>query len=121
MESLHLFIIDDDELTLKVVSAILKRKGINVYPFSSAVAALKEVGNNKPDVILLDLVMPEMNGFEFLIALKEKVSSLPKVIIGSGSQSSKDKTRSLELGASDFINKPYEFNELLLRIIKQAS
>lgn len=109
--------IDDDPVLQKILKSKLEKKGVEVFSFLDPTTALKEIHGIRPEIILLDIMMPQMTGFEVIQKLKqEKSEHHCRIIVASGRQFTKDRLQSLELGADDFIEKPYDVNELYLRI-----
>jgi len=109
--------VDDSQDSLVMMTAILAAEGYDVRPADSGTLALASVESTKPDLILLDVRMPGMDGFEVCRRLKERADSreIPVVFISSLSDV-KDCVEGLELGAVDFISKPFQRQELLARI-----
>lgn len=109
-------IVDDEPAILTALHGILKPI-YTVYTANSGEKALKIAGKNKPDIILLDVLMPEMNGFEVLAELKKSDSTrnIP-VILLTGLNDAKDEEEGLSLGAVDYIRKPFNSRVVLIRI-----
>lgn len=115
----QLLIIDDKIAIAKIISVYLSEEYDVIY-FDTPVKAIQWLyDGNRPDVIILDLRMPEMNGDEFLIYLKKNglYKDIPVVVL-SGEESSDIRIKMLELGAEDFILKPFNPMELKIRIKK---
>lgn len=95
----------------------LKNNGYNVIPVEDGQAALTKALEIKPDLILLDVMMPLMTGFEVLSALKQDERSKDIPILLVTAQSSEDEVlKGLEMGADDYITKPFSPNELAARV-----
>ena len=111
-----LFIVDDDEDTQRMLKFTLKKRGFDVFSEINPVKALDRIEEINPDIILLDLMMPEMTGFEFLNQIKDhSLRKNLKIIVGSARNFEKDRITVLEEGANDFISKPYNISELVLK------
>lgn len=110
-------VIDDSADVHRLLSARLKQEEIELQGATSPREGLAMATANPPAVILLDLDMPEMDGFEVLRALKDNPAThhIP-VIIVSGMTSMQDKVTAFELGAVDYVTKPFEFTELRVRL-----
>lgn len=109
--------IDDDRLQLNVYDEYLRGQGYRVELMSEPYEALRVLAKYDPDLILLDINMPEMDGFEFMMTLR-KISgkeSIPVIMI-SGLTDQENIVRSLRLGAVDYIRKPLIREELVLRV-----
>ena len=112
-----ILIVDDEPINLKVFGTILKGKGYDFETASNGTEALDAVKEYRPDLILLDIVMPDMNGYEVCQALKksEDTSHIPVVMITSLIDR-ESRHRGLDSGAIDFLCKPVDPQELSLRI-----
>ena len=109
-----LLIVDDEPRIRDLVRMNLELEHYRVIEASNGIEALKELRDNLPDLVVLDVMMPEMDGFETLKAIRE-VSTVPVVML-TVRQSEQDRIRGLDLGADDYIAKPYSPRELLSRI-----
>jgi response regulator RpfG family c-di-GMP phosphodiesterase len=111
-------VVDDDVTNLKMAGTILSRQHMRVTALKSGRALLDYVRDNRPDLILLDVRMPEMDGFETLRRLKQETSSgqeIP-VIFLTADENAESEMKGLELGAMDFIKKPFVPEVLTLRV-----
>ena len=111
-----ILVIDDDAANLRMASHILNAEKARVSCLKSGEEALKFLQENRPDLILLDIHMPGMDGFETMTALKQNqaTASIPVIFLSADDDSSAE-TRGLALGAMDFIKKPFVPEVLLLR------
>jgi DNA-binding response OmpR family regulator len=112
-----IMVVDDDMISNKVISAILINNGYNLILFSNGHKAIDYLKNNKPDLILLDIIMPEIDGFEVCTIIKKDMSNkgIP-IIFLTGNSETEDIVKGFELGAVDYITKPFNSAELLARI-----
>ncbi len=112
-------VVDDDLINLKIAGRILKKHGVRVTGLTSGSALLDFIEvNGKPDLVLLDVKMPEMNGFETLERLQIQTGAkdaIP-VIFLTGDDDSDSEIKGLGLGAMDFIKKPFVPEVLMLRV-----
>ena len=111
-------VVDDVKTNLISAGEILSENGMDVTGITSGEKLLEYVKTNRPDIILLDVYMPEMDGFETLEKLREMeggYDDIP-VIFLTGSDSFKIESRGLKLGAMDFIKKPFDPDVLVLRV-----
>lgn len=109
-----ILIVDDKASVRKLVQEYLVEQGYRVVTADNGQNALHIARNEKPDLILLDIMMPEMDGFEFVrIFRKEKDTP---IILLTAKLEETDKVLGLELGADDYITKPFGMRELLARI-----
>lgn len=110
-------IIDDDEITIKVLSHTLGHKGYTVSYSMTGETALEHIEGNVPDLILLDINMPGMDGYDVCRLLKKDTrwQHIPVIFITSSHQTS-ELIMGFEAGAVDFISKPFNLPELLVRV-----
>jgi diguanylate cyclase (GGDEF)-like protein len=113
----RVLVIDDSEFIHELVRARLRQEGLQVEHELSGEAGLRRATQNPPDLILLDVEMPEMNGFEVCRRLKEgpETRHIP-VIFLTGQSEQGDKVRGLDLGAVDYVIKPFDEVELRARV-----
>lgn len=112
----HILVIDDVTTNLRYIGEVLKES----YALSMAKSgeqALKQLAKNVPDLILLDLKMPGMDGFKFLSNIKddEKYKDVQVIVLTADNQDESE-SKALELGAVDFIKKPFTPDDMLERI-----
>ena len=112
-----ILIIDDSELMVKLTADILQSRDYKVVSASDGIDGLRMVTEEKPDLVLLDIVMPGMDGFEVCKTLRENpANNLMPIIMLTAQENEDDKLAGLELGADDYITKPFNPRELLSRI-----
>src|ERR671916_470625 len=109
-----ILLVDDDAALLEVMSIVLASEGYRVVTAADGAEALREVERNRLDLVVLDVMLPRISGFEVLKKIREK-SDVPVVMLTAKGQSV-DKVVGLELGADDYITKPFDTKELLARI-----
>src|SRR5215469_1957950 len=109
-----ILVVDDEPRIRDFVRMNLELEHYRVIEANNGLEALEELRANLPDLVVLDVMMPEMDGFETLKAIRE-VSTVP-VIMLTVRQSEQDRIRGLDLGADDYIAKPFSPRELLSRI-----
>ncbi len=109
--------VDDEPLNLMVLEGVLVPKGYEVIKAAGGKMALEMIQGQKIDLVLMDVMMPGMNGFEACMKIKEddKCRSIPVVMI-SALTSKEDRIMGIEAGAEDFISKPFDPGEVLARI-----
>ena len=105
---------DDDPQLLRLITRNLQLEGYDVLAASDGQQALELIENNAPDLVLLDVMMPRMDGFTVCYRVRE-FSSVPIIIITARGQD-QDKVRGLDLGADDYLTKPFSVDELLARV-----
>ena len=107
------FIIEDDQAIAHLISINLHLEGFQTAAFSDAESALLTLEKEKPDLILLDIMLPGISGFELQSRIKEQ--KIP-VIFLTARTSLQDRLLGLELGGDDYITKPFDNRELVLRV-----
>jgi len=112
-----ILIVDDDAPSLQTLSSILLEQGYGVRRARDAQTAWMIINNSPPDLILLDVRMPKMNGFEFCQKLKANkgISDIP-VLFLSALDETEDKIRAFKVGGVDYITKPFQVEEVLARV-----
>lgn len=121
-----IFCIDDDRALLALLSTLLRNAGHDVVEATSAQEALAMMPSYMPDIIICDIEMPEMNGFQFLQAMREEHHELDDIpfIFMSSHDENDDLIAGLELGADDYLKKPVEARYLMAKVkafLRQAS
>lgn len=109
-----ILVIDDDDNTLWLLGTLLQHNGYDVVKSASPLEGLKLAGEHKPDLVLLDVMMPEMDGWEVCKRIREK-SKVPIIFI-TAKNAIKDVVKGLEIGGDDYIAKPFDNRELIARI-----
>jgi len=107
-------VVDDEPQILRVMRASLPVRGYEVTTASTGEEALTQLRKHVADVVILDLVMPEMSGLEVCRGIRE-FSSVP-IIVLSAKGSEGDKVAALDLGADDYVTKPFGMDELMARV-----
>lgn len=112
-----ILIIDDTELMVKMITDILTLEGYEVVSTNNGTEGIQMVMAQKPDLVLLDVIMPGLDGFEVCKLLREDESNnLMPIIILTAQGNEEDKLTGLELGADDYITKPFNPRELISRV-----
>lgn len=118
----HIAIVDDDPINLKIAGKMLAKHDMKVSCIPSGKALLSFVKNNRPDLILLDILMPEMDGFETYEGLRKyeaeaETAEIPVVFLTADSDKQTE-ARGFEMGVDDFVRKPFDPDVLLKRVQK---
>lgn len=114
MSDTMIIVAEDDTSIRQFLQILLTREGFNVRVVGQGTDVIKECHNCKPDLLLLDIMMPGMDGFEVCRKIR-KESNLP-IIILTAKEDNEDKISGLILGCDDYITKPFDSTELVLRI-----
>ena len=112
-----ILLVDDTPANLQLLTALLQKRGYRVRPVPSGELALQAARSQPPDLILLDIDMPGMNGFEVCKCLKadERLTAVPVIFISALSETM-DKVKGFSCGAVDFVTKPFKFEEVDARV-----
>ncbi len=109
-----ILVIDDEEPTVQLIGMLLERRGFEVIKAFRAEDGLRKAYRYQPELVLLDIMMPDMDGWEVCKRLRE-MSDVPIVFLTARSDV-KDVVKGLEMGADDYVVKPYENDELVARV-----
>lgn len=112
-----ILIVDDEEEIADLVSLYLQNENFTVYKFYNAADALKCIQNEKLDMAILDVMLPDMNGFEICKKIREKYNYPVIMLTAKGEEI--DKITGLTIGADDYITKPFQLLELVARVKAQ--
>lgn len=107
-----ILVVDDEPLVRGLAVEILRRCGYEPHGVSLARQALALLDEEPFELVVSDIVMPEMTGIEFLYELRDRRPDLPVVLMTGGSQEPEQTTKAVELGASGFVYKPFSHAEL---------
>ena len=111
----HILVVDDDKNTLLFLSAVLEDSGYTVTSATNGEEALEVMDKEHVDLVVLDIMMPKMDGYEFTRILRESDNNLP-ILMVSAKQLPADKHKGFLVGTDDYITKPIDDEEMLLRI-----
>jgi two-component system KDP operon response regulator KdpE len=114
MKQFSVLVVDDEQRIANFLKSKLKASGYEVFTATDGFQAIEQVQAQQPDLVVLDVIMPKMDGFETLKEIRT-FSSVP-VIILSAKGANQDKVRGLSLGADDYLAKPFSPDELVARI-----
>lgn len=109
-----ILIIDDEKPTVDMLSALLKRRGYVVYGALCAQAGLRMAYQHQPDLVLLDVILPDRDGWQICRQLRD-LSDMPIIFVSAKSDKD-DVIKGLEIGADDYVTKPFDYDELVARI-----
>ncbi len=110
----RILVVDDEERMVRFIRLNLEHDGFRVVEAFNGTQAINKVRSSLPDLILLDVMMPDVDGFEVLRIIRE-VSSVPVIMLTAKGEED-DRVRGLELGADDYITKPFSPRELASRV-----
>jgi two-component system KDP operon response regulator KdpE len=113
--SVKILVVDDEPPIRKLLRLGLSTQGYSVVEAMNATAAIEQIALTQPDLVVLDLGLPDLSGYELLRRWRDERSDLPVVILSSRTDEG-GIVQALELGADDYITKPFGMNELVARI-----
>ncbi len=113
----RIFCVEDDENIRELIIYALKSSGFEAIGFEEGRSFFKEISKEAPELVLLDIMLPDIDGIDILKKLKESASTADiPVIILTAKSSEFDKVKGLDLGADDYITKPFSVMELISRV-----
>lgn len=110
----RVLVVDDEPRMIKFIRLNLEHDGFEVYEATSGPQALEKMRDQLPDLVLLDVMMPDLDGFETLRLVRE-ISTVPVIMLTAKGEED-DRVRGLELGADDYVTKPFSPRELVSRV-----
>ena len=110
----RILVVDDEERMVRFIRLNLEHDGFHVIEAFNGTQAINKIRSDLPDLVLLDIMMPDLDGFEVLKIVRE-VSSVPVIMLTAKGEED-DRVRGLELGADDYITKPFSPRELVSRV-----
>ncbi len=111
----NILVVEDDKNTRKLLSAILSNNGYNVLTATDGEDALSVLEHSHVDLMVIDVMMPKMDGYELTATLRDAGSQIPMLML-SAKQQVADIKQGFLVGIDDYLTKPFDFEELLLRI-----
>lgn len=111
----RILVVEDDLSILTGLSMSLRYEGFEVLQAQDGKAGLQKALDEAPDLMVLDIMMPQLNGYEVMEELRKRGSTLPVIVLSARGQE-RDKVTGLDLGADDYLVKPFGLQELLARI-----
>ena len=111
----NILVVEDDKHTRKLLETILKREGYGVLKAEDGVVAMEVLDNHHIDLIILDIMMPNMDGYEFAKELRDANCMIP-ILMATAKQLPEDKKKGFIVGTDDYMTKPIDTEEMILRI-----
>jgi two-component system response regulator VicR len=113
---LKILIAEDDVLMVKILEFILKKEGYQVTSCKDGLSAIEKIPVLMPDLIITDIMLPFRSGLEIIGFAKENYENIPLIVVSSLGEEEGTVIEAFNLGADDFVSKPFNPNELLLRV-----
>lgn len=110
----RILVVDDEERMVRFIRLNLEHDGFQVIEALNGVQAIDKIRSGMPDLILLDVMLPDMDGFEVLRIIRE-ISAVPVIMLTAKGEED-DRVRGLEMGADDYVTKPFSPRELVSRV-----
>ncbi len=107
----HILVVDDTAFQRKTISKLLQQRGHTTLQAANGLEGLEQVAADRPDCIVTDLLMPEMDGITFIKTLKNECYSIPVVVVSADIQET-TKAECFSLGVKSFLNKPFKPDDL---------
>jgi len=111
---MRILVVDDDPPSVKMISFLLREEGYDVVSTDNGLTALELVDREAPDLVILDVMMPNLDGFEVCRRMRQR-ADVPIIFLSAKGETT-DKVAGLQLGADDYLAKPFEPSELLARV-----
>ncbi|MDY7023918.1 MAG: response regulator, partial [Cyanobacteriota bacterium] len=122
LKKADILIVDDTLMNLRILSKMLSDQGYEVRQAISGKMALTAVQSSPPSLILLDIMMPDIDGYQVCSSLKDNPETIDiPIIFISALDDVLDKVRAFKSGAADYVTKPFEFEEILVRVQNQLA
>ena len=117
MKQYNVLVVDDDKEITEAIEIYLTNEGYNVFKANDGIEALEIIKNNEVHLVLLDIMMPKMDGTRVTVKIREELE-IPIIMLSAKSEDT-DKVMGLNLGADDYITKPFNPLELIARVNSQ--
>jgi two-component system, OmpR family, response regulator MprA len=114
-EARRILVVDDDPMVATTLQRVLRPEGYAVDVALGGAAALAQADRQPPDLVVLDVMMPELDGFEVCRRLRQRATALP-ILLLTARGGTADRVRGLDTGADDYLVKPFAYAELLARV-----
>ena len=115
MRTKNILLVEDEEHLLKTIQLNLELENFTVTTAVTGTEAIKKFRTNKFELVILDVMLPEINGFDICEEIRKENKQLP-ILLLTAKNSSSDRIQGLKLGADDYLTKPFNLEELLLRV-----
>ncbi|MES2331656.1 MAG: response regulator transcription factor [Bacteroidota bacterium] len=114
---MRILVADDEPMLLKTIELKLKKEGYEVVATSDGRQAMAEIeGSQPPDMVITDIMMPYASGLEIISLVRQKIAKKIPIIMLTAMEQEKVVMEAFELGADDYITKPFSLNELVMRV-----
>lgn len=111
-----ILIVEDDELMIKILQFVLKKEGYQLTIAKDGLNAIERIPVIEPDMVLTDVMLPYKSGLEVINFIKDKYPTIPVIVLSALGEEERTVVEAFKLGADDFVAKPFNPNELILRV-----
>jgi len=111
-----ILIVEDDELMIKILQFVLKKEGYQLTVAKDGLNAIERIPIIEPDMVLTDVMLPYKSGLEVINFIKDKYPAIPVIVLSALGEEERTVVEAFKLGADDFVAKPFNPNELILRV-----
>lgn len=112
----HILIVDDDQQVLQLLKVIIQKEGLGCDQAETAAEALTAIERRRPDLVFLDIVLPDMTGLDLLAILKQKYPELLVIVMTGLNQADNIWKKAMKAGASDYITKPFGHGDVVVNL-----
>jgi DNA-binding response OmpR family regulator len=113
---MRILVAEDEPMLLKTIELKLRKEGYDVIATSDGRQAMMEIEGSDPDMVITDIMMPYASGLEIISHVRQKISRKIPIIILTAMEQEKVVMEAFELGADDYVTKPFSLNELVMRV-----
>lgn len=111
-----ILIVEDDELMIKILQFVLKKENYQLTIAKDGLNAIERIPIIEPDMVLTDVMLPYKSGLEVINFIKENYPTMPVIVLSALGEEERTVVEAFKLGADDFVAKPFNPNELILRV-----
>lgn len=111
-----ILVVEDDELMIKILQFILKKEGYQITISKDGLNAIERIPIIEPDLVITDVMLPYKSGLEVINFIKSNYKDTPVIVLSALGEEERTVVEAFKLGADDFIAKPFNPNELMLRV-----
>jgi two-component system, OmpR family, response regulator VicR len=111
-----ILVIEDDILMVKILEFVLRKEGYQITIAKDGIEGLEKIQSFNPDMIITDIILPFKSGLEIISFVKENHKNIPVIVVSSMGEEERTVMEAFNLGADDFVSKPFNPNELKLRV-----
>ena len=115
-QTIKILVVEDNLLTLKILNFILKKQGYEVSSAENRLDAIERISEIQPDLLITDVILPLKSGLEVTSYCKNNFPLIPIIVLSGLGEEEGTVTKAFNLGADDFVAKPFNPNEFLLRV-----